>query len=41
MRARLVQWLTRTDDPLLRGDIPEPPGGRFSLPSDRSPHDIT
>jgi arylsulfatase A-like enzyme len=37
MRARLDDWMRRTDDPLLRGPVPLPPGALANDPDDRSP----
>src|SRR6266568_1547767 len=30
MRGRLEAWMTRTDDPLLRGPVPAPPGAQVN-----------
>lgn len=37
MRRRLADWMTRTDDPLLRGPVTPPPGTKSNHPDDRSP----
>jgi len=37
MRARLEAWMKRTDDPLLRGPVPAPPGARVNPPDQLSP----
>jgi arylsulfatase A-like enzyme len=31
--ARLQRWMAKTDDPLLRGDVPVPPGARVNDPA--------
>jgi arylsulfatase A-like enzyme len=41
MRARLDAWMRATDDPLLRGPVPLPPGAVANDPSDLSPEDPT
>lgn len=37
MRARLDRWMRDTDDPLLRGAVPVPPGAVANDPDDVSP----
>jgi hypothetical protein len=37
MRGRLDDWMQRTKDPLLQGDIPVPPGGYTTAVDDYSP----
>jgi N-sulfoglucosamine sulfohydrolase len=37
MRARLDAWMQRTNDPLLRGPVPLPPGGHAVDPNSISP----
>jgi len=37
MRARLDRWMRDTDDPLLRGHIPAPPGAELNDPDGLSP----
>ena len=32
MRARLERWMTETNDPLLAGEVPPPPGSQFNDP---------
>lgn len=32
MAARLERWMRETDDPLLRGPVPPPPGAELNLP---------
>ena len=39
MRTRLQAWMERHRDPLLRGPVPPPTGGRFNRPDCLSPHD--
>jgi hypothetical protein len=36
LRARLDEWMRSTDDPLLDGPIPVPPGARVDTPDQRS-----
>lgn len=37
MRSRLDSWMRETDDPLLRGAVPAPPGARVNDPNGFSP----
>ena len=37
LRARLTRWMEQTDDPILKGPIPEPPGAAISRPDDVDP----
>ena len=37
LRARLDQWMRDTDDPILRGPVPVPPGTATKDPDDLSP----
>ncbi len=37
MRARLDRWMRETDDPLLQGDVPAPPGAVANSPDGDSP----
>ena len=39
MRQRLDGWMRRTQDPLLQGDVPLPPGGQANDPAGRSPNE--
>lgn len=41
MRQRLQDWMERTDDPLLRGDVPTPQGARVNDPDGLSPKEET
>jgi len=38
MRARLDRWMRATDDPLLQGPVPAPPGVELNNPDGLSPH---
>jgi len=40
LRGRLEAWMCRTDDPLLKGPVPAPPGAVISDPDDLSPRDV-
>lgn len=39
MRGRLERWMTRTNDPLLRGPVPAPKGAKVNDPDGGSPRD--
>jgi arylsulfatase A-like enzyme len=39
MRDRLARWMADTDDPLLRGPVPAPPGARANDPDGISPRE--
>lgn len=41
MRARLERWMVRTDDPLLRGPVPAPPGAQVNDVDGLSPYEPT
>ena len=41
MRARLDRWMRATDDPLLQGGVPAPPGSFFNSPDAASPGEPT
>lgn len=41
MRTRLDHWMLSTDDPLLHGPVPAPPGAELNDPDQRSPSDLT
>jgi len=41
LRARLEDWMRRTDDPLLDGPVAPPPGTEHNDPSQRSAADPT
>ncbi|MCD6291694.1 MAG: sulfatase [Anaerolineae bacterium] len=41
MRGRLERWMRATDDPLLRGPVPAPPGARVNDPNGLSPREPT
>lgn len=39
LRGRLDAWMERTDDPLLRGDVPAPEGSYLNPHADLHPHE--
>jgi N-sulfoglucosamine sulfohydrolase len=41
MRGRLERWMRATDDPLLRGPVPAPPGVQVNDPDGLSPREPT
>ena len=41
MRARLDRWMRETDDPLLKGQVPAPPGAELNDPDGSSPRGPT
>jgi arylsulfatase A-like enzyme len=41
MRARLVEWMKATDDPLLQGTVPAPSGAIINDPDSPSPNSLT
>jgi N-sulfoglucosamine sulfohydrolase len=41
MRDRLLEWMRATEDPLLHGPVPEPPGAWSNDPAQASPNDPT
>ena len=41
MRRRLDRWMRVTDDPLLRGPVPAPPGAKVNDPESTSPNEQT
>ncbi len=41
MKKRLDIWMRATNDPLLRGAVPAPPGARLNNPNEISPSDPT
>lgn len=41
MRVHLDKWMDRTDDPLLKGEVPAPAGAEFNDPAGISPKEPT
>jgi N-sulfoglucosamine sulfohydrolase len=41
LRERLLEWMRATEDPLLDGPVPEPPGAWSNDPAQASPNDPT
>lgn len=41
MRSRLQRWMEKTEDPLLLGDVPAPPGAEVNDPNGVSPQEPT
>jgi arylsulfatase A-like enzyme len=41
LRQRLLRWMQATDDPLLHGPVPAPPGARVNDPDGFSPEEPT
>ena len=41
LRARLDAWMVQTDDPLLDGPVPPPPGARINAQDQVSPEEPT